>query len=144
MSYRNNDETSALKVWLTVIVVAAVAVLLGIPILAPYFGGLNINYSTGQRTGIVYKISSDKGIFWKTCEGELSLQLTTRNSEGGLVNQIFEFSVSDPAVARALEAAAITGKPITVHYRQYLVRGYKYGSTSYDIDRVIAGPSAEQ
>ncbi len=142
--YTKSGTSDIVKALAICIAVAAVLVFAGLAFLSPFFGGLNMKYSTGQRTGIVYKISSDKGVYWKTCEGELSLLLTTRNGEGGLINQIFEFSCSDTNVARQLEAAAIVGKPITVHYIQYWVRGYKYGSSGYDIDRIIAGPSAEQ
>jgi len=136
--------SDVIKAWLICIAVAIVLVFAGLAFISPYFGGLNINYSEGQRTGIVYKLSDHKGVFWKTAEGELSLQLSTRNSEGGIVNEIFYFSVSDTNVVKQLQDAAVASKVITVHYRQYLFRGYKYGSTQYDIDRVIAGPSAER
>lgn len=112
---------------------------------AKLFGAKGIEYSDGSRTGLNYKISK-KGVLWKTYEGELSLQLTTRNSEGGLVNQVFNYSVSDPAVAKEIETLSAGGKPITLHYKEYLMRGYKYGSTGYDIVKVSGGeaPKAEQ
>jgi len=143
MSNRNTYPKSKIdlgEIAIPLIVIGLILSMIAF-LLIPVFGGLNINFSEGQRTGRIYKVST-KGLFFKTHEGELSLQLTTRGSEGGLVNQIFYFSVSDPKVALELEAAAIESKPVTVHYRQYLLRGYRYGSTGYDVDRVIASPPA--
>ena len=127
------------------LVVLGVIVLLVGGCGAKLLGARGIEYSDGSRTGLNYKISK-KGIMWKTYEGELSLRLTARDSEGGLVNQIFQYSVSDPSVAKDIETFSAGGKPITLHYKEYLLRGYKYGSTGYDIVKVSGGeaPKAEQ
>ena len=95
-------------------------------------GGANIEYSEGSRKGTIYKLSN-KGLIWDTYEGELSLSLTTQNSEGQLINQIFNFSVSDPSVAKEIEEAMLNESKVKLTYQQYLVRGYKYGSTPYDV-----------
>lgn len=96
-----------------------------------FLGFRGINYSDGQRTGSVYKLSK-KGLFFKTWEGEMSLNLVTRK-DGMMINQIFNFSVSDDKVAHAIEQAAQTNTPCTLKYEQYLMRGYKYGSSSYTV-----------
>ena len=46
----------------------------------------------------------------------------------------------------SIETFSAGGKPITLHYKEYLLRGYKYGSTGYDIVKVSGGeaPKAEQ
>jgi flagellar basal body-associated protein FliL len=117
-----------------VIIIAIVASIVIFPTIRAA-GGLNIEYSEGQRTGVPYKISK-KGVIWKTWEGELSLQLTTRDSEGRMVNQVFRYSVADDAVARDIEAAAAANEIVTLKYKQYLVRGFKYGSTDYNVESV--------
>lgn len=118
---------------LIVILVILILVLIVIaPFAIPLLGLKGIEYSEGQRTGLNYKISK-KGFVWSTYEGELSLQLTTRNSEGGIVNQVFNYSVSDPAIAKEIETMSSRGKPITLTYKQYKFRGYCYGDTEYDI-----------
>lgn len=132
------NNTHKLKVGVLPLCVVCLLIFILVDTLVPFFGGLNILYSEGQRTGIVYKIARSKGLFFKTSEGELSLQLTTKQGDGRMVNQIFEFSVYDPKVVQELEDAAVSGSVVTLHYRQYIYRGYKYGSTKYDIDRVIA------
>lgn len=98
-------------------------------------GGLNIPFSEGQRTGIVYKLSK-KGLIHKTWEGQMSLQMMTRNSEGQLVNEVFRFSVSDDAVAHQINAAAVRNEPLTLHYTQYFLRGWDKGGTGYDVTGV--------
>lgn len=98
------------------------------------FGGLNIPYSEGSRSGTVTKISH-KGMIWTTWEGELDLHRLT--STGGehptMTADLFYFSVSDDDVAKKVQEAEASGKRATLHYRQYLLRGWKYGGTSYDI-----------
>lgn len=112
-------------------IILALLVIVGIPS-CKMMGGVNKEYSEGSRTGVVYKISK-KGFIWNTYEGEMSLQLTSKDSEGQLVNEKFLFSVSDESVAKDIEEASKSGNPITLHYQQYWMRGYKYGSTGYDI-----------
>ena len=94
-------------------------------------GGINYEYSEGQRTGTIYKLSR-KGVIWKTWEGEMSLGLVASNSNGQLINRIFHFSISDDALAEEL-LEIDSDQIVTLKYRQYLMRGYKYGSTQYDI-----------
>lgn len=133
-----------LELVLVLAVLFVLALIVFIPA-AKMLGFNGIEYSDGSRTGVNYKISK-KGLIWKTHEGELSLQMMTRNAEGAMVNQIFRYSVSDSAVAKDIETLSSSGRPITLHYKEYLLRGYKYGSTGYDIVKVTGGeqPAAEQ
>lgn len=111
-----------------------IATIFGVPIVKTC-GGMNIEYSEGARTGVPYKISK-KGLIWKTWEGDLSLQLTTRNSEGQMINQIFSYSVADEKIAKEIEAASQANEVVTLKYKQYLLRGFRYGGTDYDIVEV--------
>lgn len=95
------------------------------------FGGLNYEYSNGSRSGVVQKISK-KGLFWETWEGELNLGYMEQ-TEGGLAPAIFYFSVSDDDVAKQVQDAEQRGGRTTLEYKQYLLRGFKYGGTPYDI-----------
>lgn len=96
------------------------------------FGGLNIEYSSGQRTGVPLKISR-KGVYWKTWEGELSLQMMKAGENGRMVNMIFTYSVSSDSIAQIIESRAKSGDVVTLHYKEYFLRGFMYGETSYDI-----------
>lgn len=95
-------------------------------------GGLNYEYSNGSRSGVVQKISK-KGLFWETWEGELNLGYMEQDVEGRLAPAIFYFSVSDEDVAKQVQEAEQRGGRTTLQYKQYLLRGFKYGGTPYDI-----------
>lgn len=122
---RRQNLKGFLKVLLSLGVLAIVAALI-----TPLF--LNtpiIPYSKGQRQGIVRKIS-DKGIFWKTTEGELMM-----NANLGTVKlDTFSFSVQDKEVADSIRVHS--GKEVVLYYSQYLFVPYRVGSTSYLIDSV--------
>lgn len=128
-------KTMQLSDWLTIIGVFGGLALIVALILVKLCGGLNIPFSDGQRTGLVYKISK-KGIIWKTWEGEMSMQMLERNTEGQLVPKVFAFSVTSEAVAKEIETASASGKPITIAYKQYFLRGFDDGSTQYDATSV--------
>lgn len=101
-------------------------------------GGMNIEYSSGSRTGVVQKLSK-KGLIWKTWEGEVNMGYLT--STGGekpqLVPEIFEFSTVSESVVKDLERAEKLGGKVTVKYKQYLFRGFNKGKTSYDVTEVV-------
>ncbi|MFN7452421.1 MAG: hypothetical protein ACK5R5_05930 [Alphaproteobacteria bacterium] len=110
------------------------ALFIGIPIVK-LSGGAMPNYSEGSRVGQVLKISN-KGIIWKSWEGELLMSnAAIGNSDGGMVRDVWEFSVRDEAVAREIERAAEEGRRIQLHYTQHLIRPIQL-STSYTVVRV--------
>ncbi len=119
--------------WLSIFGVFAVSILLAVlSIPIKMCGGLNIEYSNGSRSGVVQKFSK-KGLYWQTHEGELNLGYTESDSEGRLVPAIFPFSCSSDEVAKEIEKAQRGGNRVTLQYKQYLFRGWKYGGTGYDI-----------
>lgn len=99
-----------------------------------FVAGEGFQYSEGTRSGVVQKVSH-KGMIWKTWEGELNLGYV-RGQESGIAPAVWSFSVASPEVARDLERAERAGRRVTLHYRQYLMRGMRYGSTNYDIVKV--------
>jgi hypothetical protein len=85
---------------------------------------LAYNYSSGSRTGYNQKISR-KGWVCKTWEGELAM-----SSAPGVAPQIFNYSVRDDSVARAIDALA--GQQVKIHYEEH--RGVPtscFGETDY-------------
>jgi hypothetical protein len=125
--------------WAVIIIIAfLMLVLLSFPaaVFVKSVGGVNYVYSEGERTGIVYKMSK-KGVLWKTYEGELSLGLLTRDANNTMVNEIFNFSVSDPEVAKKIEVCSREKQDVTLRYKEYWLRGYRYGDEQYDVVDVI-------
>lgn len=108
------------------------------------WGGLNIEFSEGSRSGVLKKLSK-KGVYWKTWEGELNLGYTESGTDDKghqtLRPAIFYFSVSSDAVAEKLKKAEIGGKRVTVDYKQYFMRGYDKGGTPYDVTNVVDASS---
>lgn len=126
---------------LVIIAIMAVFALLIGGCGAKLLGFRGMEYSNGQRTGVNYQISK-KGWIWTTYEGQLSLQLLSRNSDGMMTNQIFQYSVSDPQVAEQIMTLSSSGAPITLHYKEYKFRGFRYGATNYDVVSVTSGTPA--
>lgn len=86
----------------------------------------HITYSEGDRVGVIAKVSS-KGLFIKTWEGELhmgSLQ------EGG-IPKVWEFSIDDPKMVEIIQAAQLSGKRVSLHYKEQLLHQNWRGATSY-------------
>jgi hypothetical protein len=96
-----------------------------------YFG----IYDEGVRAGNVVRVSK-KGIIFKTYEGQLNLQ-----SFGALKGsttpfaETFDFSVANnkPDVIRELEAVALSGERVNLHYiKRYNIFPWR-GETKYFI-----------
>ena len=72
-------------------------------------------YSSGYRSGLLQKFS-EKGVVFKTYEGELILSSVQSNANVAIASEKFLFSVSDDGIARQMEQ--IQGKHVVVHYRE--------------------------
>ena len=113
-------------------------------LLIALFGGytwvvLNWSYSTGERAGYVQKFSN-KGWLCKTWEGELAMVTMP-----GTLTEKFEFSVSDPEVARKLNESM--GQRVSLHYEQHIgVPTSCFGESQYFVSevRVVELPDAER
>lgn len=108
---------------------------IGVPlVLAPILvvtlwvaGTLSFVYSSGERTGYVQKLSH-KGWLCKTWEGELAMSAVP-----GSPPTLFDFTIRDDSVAKALELAA--GHQVTLSYAQHKhVPTTCFGETEYFVD----------
>lgn len=99
-------------------------------------GCQGFNFSDGERTGTVYKISH-KGFLNLTWEGQLSLGQMVPDAKGMLAADVWPFSVSNETVAHQVEAAARSGKRVTLKYHQRRYRSHYYGETEYDVYEVL-------
>lgn len=90
------------------------------------------NYSDGERTGTVVKLSH-KGFLVKSWEG--SLHLGQSQITGG--NDTWEFSLEDKdgTMAQQLMDAQHSGKVVTLHYHQWAMQPYSI-ETQYEVDSI--------
>jgi len=85
---------------------------------------LTWSYSTGERVGIVQKLSN-KGWICKTWEGELNMVVLP-----GAIPEKFFFTVRDDAVADAINRLA--GKRVSLTYQEHrFIPTTCFGETSY-------------
>jgi hypothetical protein len=113
--------------------VLILAVLAGIG----YLVFANMNYSVGSRAGELIKVS-EKGVVFKTYEGQLSLGgLTLDNNSGDSnIGNIWEFSVTDKAVFEKMDQ--LRGKKVILTYKEkYRALPWR-GDTKYLVTEVQA------
>jgi len=103
------------------VLVAGIYVLL-------YFG----IYDEGVRAGNVVRISK-KGIVFKTYEGQLNLQSFGALKGASTFAETFDFSVENnkPEVIRELEAVALSGERVNLHYIKRYSKFPWRGGTKY-------------
>jgi hypothetical protein len=95
-----------------------------------YFG----IYDEGVRAGNVVRVSK-KGIIFKTYEGQLNLQSFGALKGNSPFAETFDFSVekNKTEVIRELEAVALTGERVNLHYvKRYNIFPWR-GDTKYFI-----------
>lgn len=116
------------------LVVIAIMTIIGGILVGGLKGCSPGGYSTGSRAGIVTKFSN-KGLFNKSWEGELSIGGTTTDSEGHLVANNWAFSVVDLEVVTKIQDALDHGTRVRLTYKQGgLVLGTR--DTSYIVTDV--------
>lgn len=100
-------------------------------------------YDEGVRAGVVLRISK-KGVFWKTYEGQLTLE-----SFGALKNvspfaETFDFSVErqHDSIVKQLEQVSLSGQRVNLRYIKRYVAFPWRGKTKYYIIGVEKGPSS--
>lgn len=123
-------ESNQMKKQQGAIPVLLIIVLAFILLIPAYFAVvLNWAYSDGERAGYLRKVSR-KGWICKTYEGELALATMP-----GVVQEIWQFTVRDPAVAQKMDA--LIGKEVSLKYEEH--RGLLtscFGETRYFITDV--------
>ncbi len=93
--------------------------------------GVPIEYGSGERTGVVYKVSK-KGMIWKTWEGEMNLGGMVKTGDGMSVNT-WAFSVVDTEIVKKLQEVSESGEIVTLKYYQPWVLSCTEGGTDYKI-----------
>ncbi len=99
--------------------------LITVPVVLFYAGALLLNlfnYSVGERTGVLSKLST-KGVACWTMEGELAQPSFSKTgalrSRDAPIDNTFYYSVPDPDVRKRLEAVP-PGSPVSLQYQQKL------------------------
>jgi uncharacterized membrane-anchored protein len=111
--------------WALVIVIVVIVAIV-------YFK-YGFTYSKGYRAGLLQKFS-EKGIIFKTYEGEMILSSVQSNANVALASEKFLFSVTDEAIAKQMEQ--IQGKQVVVHYREKNGALPWQGESYYIVDSV--------
>ncbi len=100
---------------------------------AGYLWVCNWTYSKGTRAGTLIKISQ-KGVVFKTYEGQLNLGGFRQDGGDGVSGNIWEFSVWKDAVYEQLQN--YEGKQIKLYYREKYKAMPWQGDTNYFIYQV--------
>jgi hypothetical protein len=115
-------------------IIVITLVIGGILVLSFLYYGV---YDEGLRAGNVLRISK-KGMIFKTYEGQLNLQTFGALKGANPIMESFDFSVepSNEQVIKDLEAVALTGERVNLHYvKRYATFPWR-GDTKYFITRV--------
>ena len=111
------------------IAILGLVVMLGLIFSAYTWIALSWSYSTGERAGLMQKISR-KGWLCKTWEGELLL-----TSMPGAIPEKFEFTVRDDELANQL--VEHTGQRLVLTYAQHKgVPSSCFGDTEYFVEKI--------
>lgn len=94
-------------------------------------------YSEGVRVGSVQKFS-EKGWVNKSWEGELVMDGTkfSSNANGSRGGNVWRFSVLDAGVAKQIDDAVMTGRPVALKYCQ-VAFALGQSDTRYRITKVV-------
>ncbi len=117
-------------IWASAIIVVALAIFIYVRFYFVFGEGVK----SGQLNFIVHK-----GYIFKTYEGRM-IQVGYRSASGTIQSNEFEFSVTDPAVAKELEMKS--GRMLDLHYKEYLGRLPWRGMSKYVVDRIESDRTA--
>ncbi|MBI1305932.1 MAG: hypothetical protein GC181_04875 [Bacteroidetes bacterium] len=97
---------------------------------------INIDYSTGVRSGTLMKIS-EKGVLFKTWEGQLNTGGFTEDN-GDITSSIWHFSIrkSQPEILKEIEKAIDDGHRVKLYYHEKYVHLFFLGDTKYFVYKV--------
>jgi uncharacterized membrane-anchored protein len=109
-------------------IVIVIVIIVGLGYFKYYF-----TYSKGYRAGLLQKFS-EKGVVFKTYEGEMILSSVQSSANVALASEKFLFSVTDDAVANQMEQ--IQGKHVVVHYKEKNGALPWQGESYYIVDSV--------
>ena len=111
------------------LIIVGLVLLIGVIFSAYVWITLSWSYSTGERAGLMQKVSR-KGWLCKTWEGELLL-----TSMPGAIPEKFEFSVRDDELANQLKEH--TGQKLVLTYAQHKgIPTSCFGDTEYFVEKM--------
>ena len=90
-------------------------------------------YSEGYRAGLLQKFSN-KGIFFKTYEGEMILSSVASNKEVALASEKFYFTMVNRDLIRQFDT--LQGQNVIVHYIQKNGTVFWRGDSKYLVDSI--------
>jgi len=90
-------------------------------------------YSEGYRAGLLQKFSN-KGIIFKTYEGEMILSSISSNRDVALASEKFLFTVTNKSLVRQFDT--LQGQSVIVHYKQKNAPLFWRGDSPYLVDSV--------
>ena len=94
------------------------------------------HYSDGYRGGSLIKISQ-KGIVFKTMEGQLNVGTFLDNGVNKPMSPIWDFSVkNDQKLFDSLNHAILTNQRVKLHYKEMFVKLPWRGENVYIVDEV--------
>jgi len=111
--------------WLLFLIVISLAVF----IYFKYF----FTYSEGYRAGLLQKFSN-KGMIFKTYEGEMILSSVASTREVALASEKFLFSVTNKDIIRQFDT--LQGRNVIVHYDEKRGVLFWRGDSRYLVDSV--------
>ena len=110
--------------------------LFGLALFSLTLVGCSENYSNGERIGFVTKFSN-RGLIWKSWEGELNLTQTGMNT-----SSTFQFSIDndrqDEKVVKVLDSAATLGWKVKIRYHETTGKNWfrNRGETDHFVETV--------
>jgi hypothetical protein len=90
-------------------------------------------YSEGYRAGLLQKFSN-KGVIFKTYEGEMILSSVSSNRDVAIASEKFQFTVINKSLIREFDT--LQGSTIIVHYKQMKSSVFWRGDSQYLVDSV--------
>jgi len=130
-SFGSKVKRTTKKVVRTILIIALIG---GIIVFSVLYWGV---YDEGLRAGNVLRISK-KGMLFKTYEGQLNLQTFGALKGANPIMESFDFSVEsdEDTIIKDLEAVALSGERVNLHYiKRYAAFPWR-GDTKYFITRV--------
>ena len=97
--------------------------------------GCGQNYSNGSRVGFVRKFS-EKGIFWKSLEGEMMLVAPAGVMMANVDTFTFSVDPQNVELIKKINDAMIKGLRVELKYHQYFIGAWWYDS-QYLIDDIV-------
>ena len=116
-------------------IISALVIIVVLGITGYYF--FFAAYSNGYRVGTIIKMSQ-RGVVFKTNEGQLHTGGVTAGGEGGLASTIWDFSVErgSDKILDKISKAADEQKRVKLFYNEKFYQWSFFGDTKYFIEEV--------